>query len=188
MLSGRRLDILNPSPLDVEIEDIAHGLARVARWNGQTRGGEIFSVAQHSVAVAEILAVLDPGAPARWLMFALLHDAPEYVIGDMITPFKAALGGVYKEVESRLEQAILQRFSLKPEPPAALTKLTKRADRISAYFEATLYAGFDEGEAKSLFEQPDFAFERVAPLFAPRKPEAAHAEFLRKFAEIEGRL
>jgi len=188
MLSGRRLDILNPSPLDVEIEDIAHGLARVARWNGQTHGGEIFSVAQHSVAVAEILALLDPGAPARWLLFALLHDAPEYVIGDMITPFKAALGGVYRDVEARLAQAILQRFSLKPEPPAALAKLTKRADRISAYFEATLYAGFEEGEAKTLFEPPDFAFERVAPLFARQKPEAAQAEFLKKFAEFEARL
>jgi len=188
MLSGRRLDILNPSPLDVEIDDIAHGLARVARWNGQTRGGEIFSVAQHSVAVAEIVRLLDPGAPARWLLYALLHDAPEYVIGDMISPFKAALGGVYHEVESRLERAILQRFSLKPETPAALKKLTKRADRISAYFEATLYAGFREDEAKPLFGEPEFAFERVAPLFAPRAPETAQAEFLGKFAEFEGGL
>jgi len=188
MLSGRRLDILNPSPFDVEIEDIAHGLARVARWNGQTRGGEIFSVAQHSVAVADIVALIEPAAPARWLLFALLHDAPEYVIGDMISPFKAALGGVYHEVESRLAQAILQRFALKPEPPAALARITKRADRISAYFEATLYAGFDVGEAKTLFGAPNFAFERVAPLFAAVAPEAAQAAFLQKFAEIEGRL
>ena len=121
MLSGRRLDILNPSPLDVEIEDIAHGLARVARWNGQTRGGVIFSVAQHSVLVAEILGLLDPAAPARWRLHALLHDAPEYVIGDMISPFKAALGEVYREVEERLARAILQRFSLNPDPPAALS-------------------------------------------------------------------
>jgi hypothetical protein len=188
MLSGRRLDILNPSPLDVEIEDIAHGLARVARWNGQTRGGEIFSVAQHSVAVAEILRLLDPGAPARWLLFALLHDAPEYVIGDMISPFKAALGDIYAQVEARLAQAILQRFSLKPQPPPALAKLTKRADRLSAYFEATLYAGFTESEAKPLFGEPDFPIERVAALFAPRAPETAQAEFLRKFAEFEARL
>jgi 5'-deoxynucleotidase YfbR-like HD superfamily hydrolase len=188
MLSGRRLDILNPSPLDIEIEDIAHGLARVARWNGQTRGGEIFSVAQHSVAVAEIVALLDPAAPARWLLFALLHDAPEYVIGDMISPFKAALGGVYRQVEARLAHAILQRFGLKPEPPQALEKLTKRADRISAYFEATLYAGFAEAEAKPLFGEPNFALERVAPLFAPMQPQAAQAQFLQKFAEIEDRL
>jgi len=188
MLSGRRLDILNPSPLDIEIEDIAHGLARVARWNGQTRGAQIFSVAQHSVAVAEILALLDPAAPARWLLFALLHDAPEYVIGDMISPFKAALGDSYRQVEARLAQAILQRFSLNPQPPPALQKLTKRADRISAFFEATLYAGFDEGEAKTLFGEPKIPRARVAPWFASRAPEAAQAEFLQKFAEVEQNL
>jgi 5'-deoxynucleotidase YfbR-like HD superfamily hydrolase len=188
MLSGRRLDILDPSPFDIEIEDIAHGLARVARWNGQTRGAQIFSVAQHSVAVAEILRLLDPAAPARWLLFALLHDAPEYVIGDMISPFKAALGDIYREVEARLAQAILQRFALNPEPPPALKKLTKRADRISAFFEATLYAGFDEAEAKTLFGEPKLSQARVAPLFAPRAPEAAQSEFLQKFAEFEREL
>jgi 5'-deoxynucleotidase YfbR-like HD superfamily hydrolase len=188
MLSGRRLDILNPSPLDIEIEDIAHGLARVARWNGQTRGGVIFSVAQHSVAVAEIFRLFDASAPPRWLLFALLHDAPEYVIGDMISPFKAALGASYTQVEARLARAILQRFSLNPAPLPALAKLTKRADRISAFFEATLYAGFEEGEARTLFGAPEFEFERVAPLFAPMTPEAAQAEFLKKFVEFEGRL
>ena len=138
MLSGRRLDILNPSPLDVEIEDIAHGLARVARWNGQTRGAVSFSVAQHSVLVAEILGVLDPAAPARWRLFALLHDAPEYVIGDMISPFKAALA-----------------------------RMTKKADRISAFFEATLYAGFDKHEAETLFGAPEIDRRRVENWLAP---------------------
>ncbi len=188
MLSGRRLDILNPSPLDVEIEDIAHGLARVARWNGQTRGGVVFSVAQHSVAVAEILKLLEPAAPARWLLFALLHDAPEYVIGDMISPFKAALGEVYRQVEARLSHAILNRFALKPEPPQALARLTKRADRISAFFEATLYAGFDEAEAQKLFGAPEFVLDRVAHLFAPMPPDAAQIKFLDKFAEFERAL
>ena len=188
MLSGRRLDILNPSPLDVEIEDIAHGLARVARWNGQTFGGEIFSVAQHSVLVAEILALLDPGAPARWRLFALLHDAPEYVIGDMISPFKSAIGEIYHEVEARLAEAILRRFSLNPKPPAALTKMTKRADRISAFYEATLYAGFGPDEAQSLFGRPEVEQKRIELWLAPMKPEAAQALFLQKFAEFEGAL
>ncbi len=185
MLSGRRLDILNPSPLDVEIEDIAHGLARVARWNGQTRGAVSFSVAQHSVLVAEILGLLDPAAPARWRLFALLHDAPEYVIGDMISPFKAALGEAYHEVEARLARAILQRFSLAPDPPAALARMTKQADRISAFFEATLYAGFDKPEAEALFGAPDIALRRVEIFLAPMLPEQAQALFLEKFRTYE---
>jgi len=188
MLSGRRLDILNPSPLDVEIEDIAHGLARVARWNGQTRGGVIFSVAQHSVLVAEICALLDPGIPARWRLFALLHDAPEYVIGDMISPFKAALGGVYQEVEARLARAILLRFSLNPEPPAALAKATKQADRISAFFEATIYAGFEADEAKSLFGAPTIGPEPLEPLLAPMSSQEAEDLFLRRFELYEKAL
>lgn len=188
MLSGRRLDILNPSPLDIEIEDIAHGLARVARWNGQTRGAGIFSVAQHSVLVAEILAQLDASAPARWRLFALLHDAPEYVIGDMISPFKAALGEVYREVEARLARAILLRFSLNPEPPPALGKMTKRADRISAYFEATLYAGFEAEEATRLFGAPGIERGRVENLLAPMAPEQAQALFLRQFRAYDGEL
>jgi uncharacterized protein len=185
MLSGRRLDILNPSPLDVEIEDIAHGLARVARWNGQTRGGVTFSVAQHSVLVAEILGWLDPAAPARWRLFALLHDAPEYVIGDMISPFKSALGDVYRQVEARLARAILQRFSLNPDPPEALLRLTKKADRISAYYEATLYAGFARVEAEALFGAPEIDARRIEAGLAPMLPEAAQALFLEKFRVYE---
>jgi 5'-deoxynucleotidase YfbR-like HD superfamily hydrolase len=185
MLSGRRLDILNPSPLDVEIEDIAHGLARVARWNGQTQGGMIFSVAQHSVLVAEICGLLDPAAPARWRLHALLHDAPEYVIGDMISPFKAALGSVYHEVEARLERAILLRFSLNPAPSPALARLTKKADRISAFFEATRYAGFEADEAKSLFGAPDVEPEPLEDLLAPMSSEQAQKLFLERFRAFE---
>jgi hypothetical protein len=188
MLSGRRLDILNPSPLDVEIEDIAHGLARVARWNGQTRGGQIFSVAQHSVLVAEILKYIDPAAPARWLLFALLHDGPEYVIGDMISPFKAALGEAYREFEARLERAILLRFSLNPEPAPALRQLTKQADRVSAYFEATLYAGFGADEAALLFGAPCVDPRHFEALLAPMAPEQAQALFLQRFQTFDGGL
>jgi 5'-deoxynucleotidase YfbR-like HD superfamily hydrolase len=188
MLSGRRLDILNPSPLDVEIEDIAHGLARVARWNGQTQGGVIFSVAQHSVLVADVCALLDPTLSSRGKLYALLHDAPEYVIGDMISPFKAALGGVYAQVEARLAQAILQRFSLNPDPPAALERLTKKADRISAFFEATRYAGFEADEAKSLFGAPDIAPEPLESLLAPMSSEQAQALFLDRFKAFDRSL
>jgi 5'-deoxynucleotidase YfbR-like HD superfamily hydrolase len=142
MLSGRRLDLLDPSPLDIEIEDIAHGLARVARWNGQTTGADAFSVAQHSVIVEEIAAHVHPGLDTRWRLAALLHDAAEYVIGDMISPFKAALGYDYKAFEERLETAIHVRFGLPPKMPADVKKLIKVADRACAYFEAVQLAGF----------------------------------------------
>ncbi|MFN3503491.1 MAG: hydrolase, partial [Allorhizobium sp.] len=166
MLSGRRLDLLDPSPLDVEITDIAHGLARVARWNGQTSGDHAFSVAQHSLIVEDIFRRSNPKATADELMVALLHDGPEYVIGDMISPFKAVVGGGYKVVEKRLEAAIHLRFGLPAHPKAVLKDLIKKADMISAYFEATVLAGFAEAEARKLFGQPK-GFTRDTILIEP---------------------
>lgn len=154
MLSGRRLDLLDPSPVDIEIEDIAHGLARVARWNGQTKGELPFNVAQHSLIVEEFCTLLKPGWPTKWKLAALLHDAPEFVIGDMISPFKAQLGGQYKVIERRLAQAIHLRFSLPADLPETVEKTIKRADRASAYFEATQLAGFDATEARKFFGAP----------------------------------
>jgi hypothetical protein len=157
MLSGRRLDLLDPSPMDIELSDIAHGLARVARWNGQTHGDFAFSVAQHSVLVLELFAALagDPDPQAR--LFALLHDASEYVMGDIISPFKAVMGGDYKEVEKRILGAIHLRFGLPAQTPLALGRLIKKADREAAYFEAVHLAGFAVGEARRFFGEPSIA-------------------------------
>ena len=154
MLSGRRLDLLDPSPMDIEIEDIAHGLARVARWNGQTIGDYAFSVAQHSIVVEEIATFLKPNITPQEQMMALLHDAPEFVIGDMISPFKNALGYDYRVFEDRLERAIHLRFGLLPKTPPALKKLIKKADRICAWYEAVHLAGFSKDEADELFIIP----------------------------------
>lgn len=158
MLSGRRLDLLDPSPLDVEVEDIAHGLARMARWNGQTVGDHAFSVAQHCLLVREIAARIQPQIDAAGRLAALLHDAPEYVIGDLISPFKAAIGLDYKAFELRLLQVIHVRFGLPAELSAARTALIKRADRAAAYFEARLLAGFSESEASRFFGRPRAAW------------------------------
>src|SRR5690606_8084626 len=163
MLSGRRLDILDPSPLDVELMDIAHGLARVARWNGQTQGDFPFSVAQHSVLVLESFRALNPAADDRAQLYALLHDAPEYVMGDIISPFKAAMGGNYKQVEGRLLAAVHLRFALGAVPPTALTRRIKRADREAAYVEAVHLAGFEPEEARVLAAGPP----RVPPGAVP---------------------
>ncbi len=155
MLSGRRLDLLDPTPMDVEIEDIAHGLAFVARWNGQTFGDWPYSVAEHSLLVEALYGRMNPAAPAKWRLAALLHDAPEYVIGDMISPVKAAVGPAYGELDDRLQAAINIRFGLPAQVPAAVKKAIKKADRISAWLEATQIAGFSVAESNKFFGKPD---------------------------------
>ncbi len=146
MLSGRRLDLIDPSPLDIEVEDIAQGLSRVARWNGQTTGLWAYSVAQHSLLVESLVLRIKPGLPPRWRLAALLHDAPEYVVGDLITPFKAVIGQDYKALELRLLAAVHQRFSLPAALPEEVAALIKRADRCAAFLEDTGLAGFSERE------------------------------------------
>ncbi|MBB3389885.1 hypothetical protein FHT82_002625 [Rhizobium sp. BK275] len=183
MLSGRRLDLLDPSPLDVELTDIAHGLARVARWNGQTSGDHAFSVAQHCLVVESIFRHFNEATPGDCLM-ALLHDAPEYVIGDMISPFKAVVGGGYRTVEKRLEAAVHLRFGLPPHPSRDLKDKIKKADTIAAYFEATVLAGFTPAEAQKFFGQPR-GITRDMLLIDPLPALEAQRLFCERFAEIE---
>jgi len=173
MLSGRRLDLLNPSPLDIEIEDIAHGLARVARWNGQTKGEHAFSVAQHCVLVLDLAVHLDPTLDRRARLAALPHDAPEYVVGDMISPFKAALGLDYKAFENRLLAAIHIRFGLPPDVPQKLTAFIKKCDHLAAYLEATQLAGFAQEEAERFFGKPKGLEGEAARRFFRLRPLAA---------------
>jgi hypothetical protein len=185
MLSGRRLDLLNPSPVDVEIEDIAHGLARVARWNGQTIGSAIFSVAQHSLLVEAITGALSPGLGAKERLISLLHDAPEYVIGDMISPFKAALGVDYKDVENRILAAIHIRFALPPQSAThELQFLIKQADKAAAYFEATELAGFEREEAGRFFGVPSMSVDRYRNLISPFDAATAKIKFLERFSAL----
>jgi 5'-deoxynucleotidase YfbR-like HD superfamily hydrolase len=184
MLSGRRLDLLDPSPLDVEIEDIAHGLARVARWNGQTEGAHIFSVAQHSLLV-ETIARQRANLDRASRLGVLLHDAPEYVIGDMISPFKAVIGDAYKAVEARLLAAIHLRFGLPAALPAELVALIKASDRSAAFLEATRLAGFSLSEARRFFgPPPKFSATIERDYLTPWPAETAEARFLERFAKL----
>ena len=185
MLSGRRLDILSPSPLDIEIDDIAHGLARVARWNGQTSGKYGFSVAQHSVLVEQILSLNAPQLAQKWRLACLLHDAPEYVIGDMITPVKAVIGAPYKKIEALLQNAVHIRFGLPPELPSGIAHSIKRADRMAAYLEATELAGFSAKDAGKLF--PKLRGIPKGIDLTPLSPEKATRSFLRRFDVLFGR-
>ena len=183
MLSGRRLDLLDPSPLDIEIEDIAHGLSRVARWNGQTHGPHAFSVAQHSLVVCDIVAKWQRTDPA-FEMLVLLHDAPEYVIGDMISPFKAVVGGGYKAVEQRLQAAIHLRFALPAEVSVRTKKAIKKADLAAAWFEAVHLAGFSEREADDFFGRPQNVSADDLAL-APLSVAEAQAAYLERFEALE---
>ncbi len=183
MLSGRRLDLLDPTPVDIEIADIAHGLAFVARWNGQTTGDWPYSVAEHSLLVEELFARAQPAAPVRWRLAALLHDAPEYVIGDMISPVKSAVGPDYGALEARLSAAIHIRFGLPALLPASVKRAIKAADRVSAWLEATRIAGFSEPEADRFFGRPTPAL--IAGLrLNPRPPVAVRADYLARHAEL----
>lgn len=187
MLSGRRLDLLNPAPADIAIEDIAHGLARVARWNGQTVGVHPFSVAQHSIVVLDIAEALTPGWPRGWRLAALLHDAPEYVVGDLISPFKAALGLDYKAFEIRLLEAIHIRFGLPAVLPDDATSGIKVADRIAAYFEATRLAGFDEIEGRKYFGNPPALpspLARQLEMLGPWPTDKAQRHFIARFEAL----
>lgn len=189
MLSGRRLDLLDPSPLDVELEDIAHGLSRVARWNGQTSGANPYSVAEHSLLVEALVCEFKPNLDIRWRLAALLHDAPEYVVGDLISPFKAAVGLDYKALEHRLMSAVHLRFSLPAELPVAIENLIKRADLASAYLEAITLAGFSEAEANKVFKRPRLApqlWESLAP--RPVTANRAKTDFIERAGYLMARM
>lgn len=179
MLSGRRLDLLDPSPLDIEIEDIAHGLARVARWNGQTIGEHPFSVAQHSIQVVDICREVSRGSSGATLLAALLHDAAEYVVGDMISPFKAVIGSDYVDVEDRLALAIRRRFGLPDTLSGSASQAIKSADRVAAFHEATKLAGFEREEALRFFGRPTIPADRLD--FEPWPTARAEAEFKARF-------
>ncbi len=183
MLSGRRLDLLDPTPVDIEIEDIAHGLAFVARWNGQTRGDWPYSVAEHSLLVEQLYGRMNPRAPVKWRLAALLHDAPEYVIGDMISPVKAAVGPGYGALDDRLQAAIHIRFGLPAQVPVAVKKAIKKADRISAWLEATQIAGFSVEESNRFFGAPDTAaIEGLSVLLRP--PVEVRRDFVARHEEL----
>ncbi len=183
MLSGRRLDLLDPTPVDIEIEDIAHGLAFVARWNGQTIGDWPYSVAEHSLLVETLFGRMYPEMPARWRLAALLHDAPEYVIGDMISPVKAAVGPSYGELDLRLTAAVHLRFGLPAMLPAEIKKAIKRADRVSAWMEAVQIAGFRRDEADRLFGAPDPALLRDLAIRL-RPPREVREAFLQRHQSL----
>lgn len=181
MLSGRRLNLLEPSPFDIEIEDIAHGLSRVARWNGQTTGDFAFSVAQHSVLVEQLAGKEIPGLEQRWRLAALLHDGPEFVIGDMISPFKASIGNDYKTIEKALQEAIHIRFGLPARLPAEIAATIKRADRVAAFSEAVDLAGFTEPEARKVL---GFRRKVRSKPLAALSPDRAKADFLERFGRL----
>ena len=183
MLSGRRLDLLDPTPLDIEIEDIAHGLSFLARWNGQTRGSHGFSVAEHSLLVEYIFSITNPQVDPKWKMAALLHDAAEYVIGDLISPVKRSVGPEYAVLENKLMVAISLRFGISGIMPETIKKKIKLADKHSAWLEAIQISGFSQAEANKIFGTPKLEnFDKIRIL--PKSPLEAKTLFLKKHSEL----
>ena len=183
MLSGRRLALLDPTPVDIEIEDIAHGLAFVARWNGQTRGDFAYSVAEHSLLVETLFGRIAARAEPGWRLAALLHDAPEYVIGDMISPVKSAVGPGYGELDRRLAAAIHIRFGLPAAIPVRIKRQIKKADRASAWMEATRIAGFSAAEADRFFGKVDLGLIEGLDIRL-RPPVEVRAAYTARHAEL----
>jgi 5'-deoxynucleotidase YfbR-like HD superfamily hydrolase len=188
MLSGRRLDLVDPSPFDIEISDIAHGLARLARWNGQTKGRHALTVAQHCILTEDIASALKPNLGAKFRLAALLRDAPEYVVGDLISPFKAVMGTSYKSFEERIQRAIHIRFGLPPVLPPGVAQIIKKADKLAAYYEATQLDGFSVTDAKVCFGDPfslSIALPEKVVLLEPMEASVAQAAYLRRFEALE---
>ena len=116
-------------------------------------------------------------------MAALLHDAPEFVIGDMISPVKAAVGPGYKELDDRLMAAVHLRFGLPASLPAEIKKQIKRADRISAWLEAVQIAGFTKAEADRLFGKPQSKLVETMQIIL-RPPAETRAAFVGRFETL----
>ena len=184
MLSGRRLDVIDPSPLDIEIGDIAHGLAFQARWNGQTQGDFVFSVANHSILVWNIFSIENPKIEKKWQLVSLLHDAPEYVIGDLISPVKKEVGSSYINLEKKLQEAIHIRFGLPALVPNKIKSKIKIADRKAAWIEATKIAGFNKKEANKIFLEPDEKILRKCKIVL-KNPLKSREEFLNIYKDLD---
>lgn len=181
MLSGRRLDLLDPSPLDIEIEDIALGLSRVARWNGQTTGAHGLSVAQHSLLVLDLVDATAVRPVRELRRAALLHDASEFVTADLITPFKRVIGDSYKAVELRVQEAVHLRFGLPARLPQEWVGAIKRADGDAAFLEAVALAGFSEAEARRVFR---YRRARREGELVAWPAEEARRRFLDRFEQL----
>jgi len=183
MLSGRSLNLINPSAVDIEIHDIALGLSRNTRWNGQTTGEHGWSVAQHSLLVVEILQQHNPQSPSWVLLAALLHDAAEYVTHDLITPLKAAVGDVFKVIEDRLQAAIHTRYSLPVILPNEVKANIKRADLIAAATEAVHLAGFTPKEVKGILRITEKPYTTKS--LEPLPSTSARDEYLKLFNKLD---
>jgi 5'-deoxynucleotidase YfbR-like HD superfamily hydrolase len=188
MRSGRRLHLLDPSPVDVEISDAIYGISRQMRWNGQTTGEVGFTVAQHSVTVEAIFtAMVWPKAPVEARLAALVHDLAEWVLSDLSTPVKAVIKAAgYGELEQRVDRAIRLRIGLPAVLPEAWIDPLKRADRIAGVTEAVRLAGWSEADARRDVGKGYRGKLWEGPL-DPLPEAAARAQWLARFAALGGR-
>jgi uncharacterized protein len=186
LLSGKRLDLLNPTPFDWEDEDLALGLARTYRWGGHSAWPLPLSVAQHSLFVLQLRRQRFPDAKdARADLRELLHDADEGLLGfDSISPLKPFLGEAYHDLVARLQTAIGVRYGL-PAWTAKEKRIHKEADRIAAATEAVRVVGWTLDEVHRVLRIPfePLTQDPLEPVyggkaFAPWPPQLAAERFL----------
>ncbi len=170
--TGRRFYIEDPRPEDVFIVDIAHSLAMLCRYNGATL--RFYSVAEHSVWVSRLVS-------PKNAMWGLLHDAAEYVVGDMTRPLKKQpqLRG-FATFESRVQRVVCERFGLPYDMPdevkAVDGKITDDERRdLMANMEV------DPGIWGNVYD--GFGIN----LCDPMGPQDAERAFLDRFHELGGR-
>jgi 5'-deoxynucleotidase YfbR-like HD superfamily hydrolase len=188
-ISGKVVDFDDIRPEAFEIWDIAHALSRINRFLGHTH--EPYTVAEHSVRVAELVLSWHPGNHELALR-ALLHDAAEAYVGDTTSPVKAFIRRqtyALDVLEARLERAILERFGLRhlrSEPPLALTEaegiaeIIKKADLVVLSTEHRDHV--PPGERDWRLAYPP----HVEALPPPMSAELAEQVFLKLFCALFG--
>jgi hypothetical protein len=147
--SGRRLDLLAPTPFDWTDEDLAIGLSRTFRWGGHSVWPAPLSVAQHSLAVLALRRAARPAATRIGLRRELLHDAEEGLTNfDCISPLKPFLGAGFLALQQRLSAAVATRYAL-PAWEEEERRLHKKLDIAMAAAEAVHVAGWSRAEVRA---------------------------------------
>lgn len=194
--SGKRLDLLNPTPFDWDDEDLAIGLARTYRWGGHSAWPLPLSVAQHSLTVLALRRNAEPtGLAAHAELRELLHDADEGLLGfDPLSVIKPFLGDGFHELAGRLQNVVFQRYGIQYWNPAE-KEAHKHADRVAAASEAVHVAGWSADEVKQVLKI-SFRPVKTDPLIViyggtpwePWAPDVAAERFLKELQRIQKRL
>jgi hypothetical protein len=188
-VSGMPVDLLDPKPEQILPGDIAHALARIPRFNGHTLGDWPWNVAQHSLLVEQLMPAQTDAAGR---LVALLHDAHEAYIGDLITPVKQAMDALpvrsrdpflpalaFFALTTKLDEVIWTAFGLSPS--VNLLNRVKTADLLALVVEKEQLMAPARRDWDLLPKPPD-----PMPTLRPAHPPTRAAEiFLDRFHVLQ---